>query len=59
MAKKTIESETSKILAGIQKGKINLKKAGILIADLEARMVILVKEVKAEKAASRRRRNSN
>ena len=59
MAKTKLEIETAKILAGIKKGKFNLKKAGILIADLDAQMVILVKQVKVAKSASRNRKISN
>ncbi len=59
MPKTKLEIATAKILAGIKKGKIDLKKAGILIADLEAQMVILMKKVKESKAARKKQRKSN
>lgn len=46
-----IEKETAKILAKIQKGKVRLKKAGILIEDLENQMTLLIQEAKNVKSS--------
>jgi hypothetical protein len=59
MARRTIESEARKLLEAVQKGKITLAKAAMMIEDLDEQMMLSVKAVADSKAARQRRRNPN
>jgi hypothetical protein len=59
MAKRTIEGEARKLLEAIQKGKITLAKAAMMIEDLDEQIMLSVTAVADSKAARQRRRNPN
>ena len=56
MAKNTIEIRSRKLSERIRKGKITLKKANILMEDLEIQMAILKKDIEESKSAIRGRK---
>lgn len=59
MAKNPIEIESRKLSERIRKGKITLKKATILMEDLEIQMAVLKKDIEDAKAAIRGRKFCN